>query len=670
MNTNVLLAILIILIVCSIFLIIYVFTYAKKNPRIKKSLIKSSRNDFFYNSYVILNKYTLPSKYLSRIRRRIELVEVVDNWTICRRTMQLAYMSSGIAAICLIVLLLSSNSLYFIFISIVIVYVIHEEVFSSLIIKADDRLMKQLEKAIGDIRHLYHQHEMVEEALYDTVELCDYEIAQHINEMHQALISDDIDTAINNYYEKAPNKFLKTFLSLCYTVVKFGDKEVEQQSLFLTNLNYLKEELNVEILKREKIRNNFMGLSYIAIAPIFLVKLIELWGMTYMPELEIYYKGAYGLIADIILFLTSITAYYVVGKLKSPYYEVNYFSFIEEKLLKISLIKRLVTNVMNKKYNEVLKIQAMMKTTGTKAKVEYFYLKRMLYAISGFLLSILIVINAININKNNLITLPIGLEDYKAVHSVYSIDTLMNIDRTYILEYKGQENLSYEKIEKKILEKGDITDKKVAKESAERILGKIEKYNKYYFKWIHLILAFIVALIFYSIPYLILAFRKKLIEMAMEEEVFQFHSILLMLMHVERITVDNILEWLEQFSSIFKDSIRKCIMNFEADDNKALEELKKDESFTPFIRVVENLQSASERIGVLQAFDTLKADRIYYSDKRKQDNEIMIRNKSSIGSMISFSPLTLSVILYLLIPMVLSSINYLSVYVTQMETIM
>lgn len=674
MNLSILVNVLLGIIGICIGIIIYVFRRTKKYKAsanyMKKNVIKSSHSDFFYNSYVVLSKYTLSRKYLNRIRKRIELIEIVDNWTLCRRTMKLAYISIITSVGSLIILLLLSDTIYFMLISIVTVYVIHEEIINMLVIKKDNQMVKQLEKVIGDIRHLYHQHGMIEEALYDSIETCDYEIAQHINEMHQILTSDDMDTEVEEYNEKAPNKFFKTFLSLCHIITRFGDKQVDNQSMFLMNLNYLKEEIDEEVLKREKINHHFAALTFIAITPLFLIKLIELWGLTYMPELEVYYRGAYGFIADISLFIIVILSYYLISKLKSPYYEISYLSFMEEKVFKIPFIKKLVTALVNKNYTNALKIEGMLKTTGTKVRVEYFYIKRILYAISGFVVTLLVIINALGITRTNLLTIPIGLDDYKTMNTIYSIDELMDIDRTYILEYKDSDNLSYDIIEQQLIKGGDITDEELAKESAERIFDKIQKYNKQYFKWTHLLIAIFIAMVAYSVPYLFLLIRKKLVEMAMEEEVFQFHAILLMLMHVDRITINDILEWLEQFSVIFKDSIRKCIMNFEHDDYQALEELKQDEKFIPFVRIVENLQSATEKISILKAFDTLKADRIYYSDKRKQDNEIMIRNKSKIGEAIAFFPMTFAITIYLLVPFVLSSLNYLLIYAEQMKTIM
>ena len=69
-------------------------------------------------------------------------------------------------------------------------------------------------------------------------------------------------------------------------------------------------------------------------------------------------------------------------------------------------------------------------------------------------------------------------------------------------------------------------------------------------------------------------FQKRIQRMNMEDEVMQFHTIILMLIHIERIHVEDILNWMEQFSDIFKSSIAKCINNYEYGDRQALSSLR------------------------------------------------------------------------------------------------
>lgn len=216
----------------------------------------------------------------------------------------------------------------------------------------------------------------------------------------------------------------------------------------------------------------------------------------------------------------------------------------------------------------------------------------------------------------------------------------------------------------------DIRDKELVVNLADRMYKKILDYNQQYLKWWQFIICFMIAFLAYNLPYWLLIFRKKVLQMGMEDEVMQFHSIILMLMYIERISVDNILQWMEQFASIFKGSIAKCLNDFEHGDMEALEQLKIDEPFLPFARLVENLQAASDKISVAQAFDELIIERGYYQEKRKQDNEIMIAKKALYGKMIAFTPLGATVFLHLLTPFMLESLNQLLSYSEQLKSVL
>ena len=181
-------------------------------------------------------------------------------------------------------------------------------------------------------------------------------------------------------------------------------------------------------------------------------------------------------------------------------------------------------------------------------------------------------------------------------------------------------------------------------------------------------MAVMVGIIFFQIPLWMLLFKRNVIAMSMEDEVMQFHTIIMMLMHIERISVEDLLEWMGSFASIFKESIQKSLNNFEQGDLQALEELKEDEPFVPFVRIVENLQAATDRISISRAFDELNIERSYYQDKRKQDNEILISQKGAWGKVIAFTPFTLTLLLYLITPFIHLSISQFMNYSNQIQS--
>jgi hypothetical protein len=149
-------------------------------------------------------------------------------------------------------------------------------------------------------------------------------------------------------------------------------------------------------------------------------------------------------------------------------------------------------------------------------------------------------------------------------------------------------------------------------------------------------------------------------QLEMEDEVMQFQTIILMLMRIERVSVEIILEWLERYSNIFREPISKCVNNYESGAWEALEELKNDTTYPQFIRIVESLQAAVEKIPITDAFDELDTERDYYQAKRKESNERLIQKKGMIGKVIGFAPMVCLFVGYLIIPLVFIGLTSMS----------
>ena len=154
----------------------------------------------------------------------------------------------------------------------------------------------------------------------------------------------------------------------------------------------------------------------------------------------------------------------------------------------------------------------------------------------------------------------------------------------------------------------------------------------------------------------------------MEDEVMQFQTIILMLMRIERVNVEIILEWLERYANIFKEPISKCVNNYESGPWEALEQLKEDVSYQQFIRIVESLQAAVEKIPIADAFDELDTERDYYQARRKESNERLISKKGMIGRAIGFAPMIVIFVGYLIIPLVFIGLTSMNSSMSGMQT--
>lgn len=196
--------------------------------------------------------------------------------------------------------------------------------------------------------------------------------------------------------------------------------------------------------------------------------------------------------------------------------------------------------------------------------------------------------------------------------------------------------------------------------AVERIQEKLSVINSEYMQWFELLLAFVFAVIAYMAPIWLLIFQVKMRQLEMEDEIMQFQTIILMLMRIERVNVEIILEWLERYSNIFKAPITKCVNNYEAGAWEALEAMKEEVSYTQFIRIIESLQAAVEKIPITDAFDELDSEREYYQEKRKESNDRLIKRKGMIGKAIGFAPMVCMFVGYLIVPLVFIGLTSMS----------
>ena len=202
----------------------------------------------------------------------------------------------------------------------------------------------------------------------------------------------------------------------------------------------------------------------------------------------------------------------------------------------------------------------------------------------------------------------------------------------------------------------ESTDEEIAI-AAERVLTKLKTVSSETLQWFEVLMALVFAVMAYMAPIWMLTFQAKMRQLEMEDEVMQFNTIILMLMKIERVNVEIILEWLERYANIFKGPISKCVNNYESGAWEALEQLKEDVTYQPFIRIVESLQAAVEKIPIEDAFDELDTEREYYQEKRKESNERLISRKGRIGKVIGFAPMIVLFVGYLIVPLVVIGLS-------------
>ncbi len=659
-----------------------------KETRYVAQLVEGTRQssfnmDIFYQKFYI-NCLKIPfiRRYSLKLRRRLEIINLEDEY-ITRKQVAQIMLKVVIAVVILtaaIIIFTKSNFLLMCTLLLFEMFIV-EAIITGMVDSKDNELLKQQIDFFAEIRHAYHEYNMVEEAIYEVAQNEDLkEVCRQAEKIHEVLISDDPETELEKYYDIAPNSFLKEFAGVSYLTKEFGDrKDKDGASLYLKNLNNITQEMQIEILKRDKLDYVFQSLSMIAALPILFLDTLKNWAIGQFNFTSQFYNGTVGFLVQVGIIILTFLCYMLTRKLKDNG-NVNVAKNMENpwqaKLYKKKPIKKFVDLFIPKDgTKEYRKIVQLLKDSASKLKMEWLYINRLVAAVIAFVISLIIFIEAHQMTINYQYTEPTS--DYNLLGNMSESQEkkareTTKKDNVFLDKFKNDLDVTQEELREAIAESeeyGESTEKELDS-ITERIWEKLQIVQSQYLKWFEVLMAFVIMILGYYGPEWLLIFQKIMRQMDMENEVMQFQTIILMLMKIERVNVEMILEWLERYSNIFKDPITKCVNNFESGPWEALEDLKNDISFQQLIRIVESLQAAVEKIPIREAFDELDTERAYHQEKRKESNERMISRKSMIGKVIGFAPMVSLFVGYLIIPLCYVGLTSMSDAFTSMSSMM
>ncbi len=642
--------------------IVFVIRFNRSNSKgLNKLVVKNKKNkEVLYTIYIYLNKFKPTHFYLNYIKDKLSKITEIDEYELNKLAVKNSVVLLSVTGFLLSLILFSGENIIFKLTGVLVVFMLHNELIDKTINRLEVELLHSFEQFISTIRHYYHEHNMIDEAVYSAVDETKGIMRLQGNIMYEILSSHDLEIEVEKYKQKTSNRFFKTFMSLAFVNLKFGDKKINDKSMFLTNLNYIKQELNMEILKREKMNHIFNAITFVILSPLFVLKYLKSWTVSSFPELVSYYNSELGFIVQIVILAIILGIYLIVLNMKKLRQEDSkilndFFSFVMKKEVVVLALRRHI----NRNYTKARKLKELIKQSGSKDTIETHYLKRFMFFIVIFIVSIFSTMQVYQLKQQQIL-------GHYSNFELNEQSKQEDIEDYYINSYKNKrvnEILLLEEL--KVLFPKNTEEE--LQSSVQVIKKQVKIYNNQYFKWYNLIICLTIAYICSFIPYLLIIFKKTMLQMELEDEVMQLHSIILMLMNIDRVDVLLMLEWLENFSDYFKISISKCTNDFSQGDIEALKQLKEDEPYVPFARIVDNLISACDKISIKKAFEEIEVERNFYQDKRKQDNEIILHKKKVMVDFIALMPAMSVIILYLVLPIVLLSVTQLMEFSVDMN---
>jgi hypothetical protein len=652
-----------------IFVILFIaFQVAKQNKsnsyktlRKNKKRNKAKKLKQSFNLYVALSKIPFLGHSLAHLKKRLYVNSNLNEYELRLKTITIFFVSSILTIIGAVVsIVMFGKDLYTICVILLLAIYIRSLV-TDILVSTDTKLLKEMLTFITEVKHHFNMHRMVDEAIQEATQLSSYIMSIHGNRIDKVLSGEESDLEI--YYESCPNRFLKIFTGISFLTKEYGDQEIGELSLYIKNLNYIMEEIKLEILKRDELQYWLKALTTIAIIPIFFTSPMENWLVQNFSFSATYFQSSLGFISRIIIIVSSASCFLLLKQLekhdKSSSNAVVKERYWERDLIKIRTINNIVQKIKPKSQSkQYFKIRKLINDSGSYLTMDWLYLRELASGLFIVLITLILTFTYHSINKQHILNnISYGINDkqYNQMLGLISMDEskskeTIDLDKQVVKKMEEQKNDSKEGISQIVNQISNQTDEQKAL-MVKRIFNKVNKIKTEHLQWYDVLASLLLGLFGMDIPIWLLTFQKFIRKSDLEEEVHQFNTIILLLMYNKSVSIEMILEWMERFADVYYNALRKCSNNLQYGTLDALENLKKDMQYPAFGRIVDNLMIA-EQIEVKEAFDSLKTEREFYKDERKEDNKRIVHEKVSMGEFLGFIPTYVTTVAYLVAPMV------------------
>ncbi len=641
-----------------------------------KARKKQALHSVMQQLYRLCERVPIVRVYLHQLRKRMTILQLGDEWKLRLETIRTSLVIWAVLLAAAVPLALSVRDPATLGMIAIGFWVGHGIFSDNLVHRLETRLLRQLRHFFSDVRHHYHRHGMVEEAIYEAADGAPYEMALHGHEIYEVLTASDAEQRLAQYIESAPNRYLQGLAGLSHLVKEYGDKRTATGSVYLKALGKLATELNLELLRRERLSFLLQGLTAIALLPLLFTRPIEAWASHYFPAMDSFYASTAGWIVKIGLMAVVWLSYVLLRNIQDldaspkPTSRKRWEKRVYDWPWTRWLVQRLGPAPGSREADRMVKL---LKDTASPLRLEWLYVQRIVAGGMAFL-TVLGMLTALHAaSRHQILYAPVKpdiLFGQLSPEEEAKAREAAALDRRIIDRIKGVKHRTEEKVMTLLRsESPELNKDDQLRSSARRILGKLTKLESQYVKWWEALLAVVAGWGGYAMPVGVRLFQRRMRQMEMKHEVDQLHAIIAMLADIDRMSVEHLLIWMEQFARVFQEPLQTCLLHFEEGAEQALAQLKEDAPFVPFVRTVEKLELAAQSLPIREAFDDLESEQAYAQEQRKQEYEQLIEQKAGWGKWIGFAPMMGLIFGYLVIPLVIVSLHQMSVYYEQLQRI-
>lgn len=630
---------------------VFQFTVYKKQ---NKTLVR-----LFNSIYNTLSKQYFFMGKLHSIRTRIYNNTLDEDWMIKYKTITYIILSWGIGIVATIfIVIFFKNDLYVTCVLLFFAFQV-KEMFLDTLVGDDTFFISAIAEYSVELQQAFNLTKDVRMAILEANENYDnYNLVKRMEDVEKII---DNPEEIKEYIKQCPNDYLKLLIINCNLVNENGDKkDVDGKSVFLENIFYNSQNIEMEVFKRKQLDFWLKGMKVICIFPLLTFSPYEWWAHKFFPVTDIFLKTKLGFITKLIITILIIIAFYLIKSFERSSRKVpikDKVVFWENAFFKVPLIKKFILAIVPKINSpKGYKYRKLINKSGEYTKIEYIFLRKIIFSVIGFALSISICFSIHTVSKNSILE-----------------NNTSKFSKTIIVTNNGQEDSTL--IEKDAVKEVNIKD---IEGSYIKVKKRLESYGiseeldsmtkKIVFKGIALkdehlnIFDILVSILFlvvgYNLPELMLKIKTRIRKYEMENEILIFETIVLIFMYHDNATSEIILENMLEFSNVFRSQIDDILKELRKSDFISLEMIVDEIRYKPFLNLIKNIIKA-ENIKTKDAFISLADNRRNYLMNKREGNEREVYKSTSWGRKISYIPTLLVIMVYIMGSMMFASFKQL-----------
>lgn len=225
-----------------------------------------------------------------------------------------------------------------------------------------------------------------------------------------------------------------------------------------------------------------------------------------------------------------------------------------------------------------------------------------------------------------------------------------------------QEHLEQSVVWEELKQELSLTDNmQGTEEIAEALFLQVRAYHEIRIVWYHILFIAVVSILAFQIPEIFLVADQWKSREKRMNECLRLQTVVLLLIHYEKTTVEEILSQMENFAVLFQSQMAEAVDHFSYDRIRSLQKLKQEIPDEPVQRICDALEFCEE-LPVEEAFLNLEDEREYFLKKNMEERKNYQGECIALAKMAAYLPMFLLIILKLVVPFVAEGLSELHAY--------